>query len=360
MVENIFKDEDYENDNKQNNCDKKEAKKKTESFASIFGDDFDKSPPDKQDGPTELKLEQLIPFHDHPFKLYEGERFNEMVESVKNYGVIVPIVVQKKGLKFEILSGHNRANAAKEAGLKSIPTVIREGLTKEEATLIVTETNLMQRSFIDLIHSERAMVIATRHNAIKQQGVRTDLLGEIEKLSKAPNLASKSTSAPMGQKLDSRVQIGTEFNLSRNSIARYLRINKLIEPLKSLVDEGKIAMRAGVDLSYLSEEKQEMIDAIVSEDTFKVDMKKAAMIRDYDKNDKLDWKAAKSIITGETMKNPNKVKPVKVAGKVISRFFGPNQDSKEIEETIEKALEQYFQGEQENNIYEDDEGEELG
>ena len=360
MVENIFKDDDNEKDKKENSGDKKDTKKKTESFASIFGDDFDKSPPDKQDGPTELKIEQLVPFHDHPFKLYEGERFDEMVESIKNYGVIVPIVVQKKGLKFEILSGHNRANAAREAGLNTIPTVIKEGLTKEEATLIVTETNLMQRSFTDLVHSERAMVIATRHNAIKKQGLRTDLLQEIEKLSKAPNLASKSTSYPMDKKLSTHDTLGKEYNLSQASIARYLRINKLIEPLKSLVDEGKIAMRAGVDLSYLLVEKQEMIDAIVSEDTFKVDMKKAAMIRDYDKNDKLDWKTAKSIITGEAMKDPNKVKPVKVAGKVINRFFGPNQDSKEIEEIIEKALEQYFQREPENNIYEDDEGEELG
>jgi len=165
---------------------------------------------------------------------------------------------------------------------------------------------------------------------------------------------------PLDLKLDSKQEIGNEFNLSRASITRYLRINKLIEPLKSLVDEGKIVMRAGVDLSYLSEAKQEMIDTIVSEDTFKIDMKTTAMIRDYDKNDKLDWKSAKSIITGEALKDPNKIKPVKVAGKGISRFFGLNQDSKEIEEIIEKALEQYFQREQENNIYEDDEGEERG
>jgi ParB family chromosome partitioning protein len=361
MVENIFKDDDNEKDKENNKSKISDSKKKTESFASIFGDDFDESPPDSKDGSTELKLEQLVPFHDHPFKLYEGERFKEMVESIKNYGVIVPIVVQKKGLKYEILSGHNRANAAREAGLNTIPTVVKEGLTKEEAILIVTETNLMQRSFTDLLHSERAAVIATRHNAIKNQGVRTDLLGEIEKLSKAPNLASKATSAPVGQKLDSRVQLGAEFNLSRNSIARYLRISKLIEPLKSLVDEGKIAMRAGVDLSYLPEEKQEMIDAIVSEDTFKVDMKKASMIRSYESEGKLDWKSAKAIITGEAMKDPNKVKPFKISPKVFSKFFRPDQDPKEVEEKIEKALEMYFQREEEqtNEVDGEDEGDEM-
>ncbi len=333
--------------------------KKTESFASIFGDDFNESPPDKQDGTTDLKLEQLVPFHNHPFKLYEGERFNEMVESIKNYGVIVPIVVQKKGLKYEILSGHNRVNAAKEAELEIIPTVIKEGLSKEEAILIVTETNLMQRSFSDLDHSERATVIATRHNAIKQQGVRTDLLSEIEKLSKAPNIASKSTSYPLDTKLDSKKNLGKEFNLSRMSVARYLRINKLNEILKTQVDEGKIAMRAGVDLSYLSAENQEMIDAIVSEDTFKVDMKKASMIRSYEDEGKLNWKTAKSIITGEAMKDPNKQKPIKLQANLINKFFSPNQDKKDIENIIEKALEMYFQKEHEPSYVEDEEGDEM-
>lgn len=360
MVENIFKDDDNEKDKENNKSKISDSKKKTESFASIFGDDFDESPSDNKDGPTELKLEQLVPFHDHPFKLYEGERFKEMVESIKNYGVIVPIVVQKKGLKYEILSGHNRANAAREAGLNTIPTVIKEGLSKEEAILIVTETNLMQRSFTDLVHSERAMVIATRHNAIKNQGVRSDLLAEIEQLSKA-NSKVDGTYRPLGEKLKSDENLSKEFGVSPRNISRYLRINKLISPLKSLVDEGKIAMRAGVDLSYLPEEKQEMIDAIVSEDTFKVDMKKASMIRSYESEGKLDWKSAKAIITGEAMKDPNKVKSFKISPKVFSKFFRPDQDPKEVEEKIEKALELYFQREEDqaNEVDDEDEGDEM-
>ena len=174
--------------------DKVESKK-TETFASIFGDDCETVLTKKENDTTSLKLEQLVPFQNHPFKLYEGERFNEMVESIKNFGVIVPIVVRKKGLRYEILSGHNRVNAAKESGLNEIPSIIKEGLTEEEATLIVTETNLMQRSFTDLVHSERATVIATRYNAMKKQGVRTDLLNEIEKLSKSPNSVENTTFA---------------------------------------------------------------------------------------------------------------------------------------------------------------------
>ncbi len=330
--------------------------KRTESFASIFGDDFEASPTDKNASTSELKLELLVPFLKHPFKLYDGERFSEMVESIQNYGVIVPIVVRKKGLKFEILSGHNRANAAREAGLEKVPIIIKEGLTEEEAILIVTETNLMQRSFTDLVHSERATVIATRHSAMKSQGVRTDLLEEIERLSKA-KVSRDGTSRPLGEKLKTDASVANEFGISPRNISRYLRIDKLNDSLKQLVDEGKIAMRAGVDLSYLSEENQQMIDAIVSEDTFKVDMKKATMIRDYDKDGKLNWKTAKSIITGEAMKDPDKQKPFKVKPQILSRFFKPNDDMKSIEKVIEKALEQYFSKQQ---IFEDEEeGDEL-
>ena len=106
-----------------------------------------------------------------------------------------------------------------------------------------------------MAHSERATVIATRHSVIKSQGVRTDLLNEIEKLSKAPNSGEELTSCPLGTKLDTKKEIGEKYDLSSRSVARYLRINELNVPLKDLLDEGKIAIRAGVNLSYLQEEK---------------------------------------------------------------------------------------------------------
>lgn len=330
--------------------------KRTETFASIFGDDYDPTIVVKDESSTKVRLEQLVPFEKHPFKLYEGERLNEMTESIKNFGVIVPIVVRKKGLKLEILSGHNRVNAAREAGLEDVPAVIKEGLSEEEAILIVTETNLMQRSFSDLAHSERATVIATRHNAMKSQGVRTDLLGEIELLSKAPENELGPTSCPLGTKLDSKKEVGKEFELSARTVARYLRINNLNHELKELVDEGKVAMRAGVDLSYLAHENQEMIEAIVSENTFKVDMKKAASIREYEKAGKLNWDTAKSIITGEVYKDLDKPKPIKIQAKVISKYFSKKQEPKDIENIIEKALELFFSKHQVNNqVSEDDE-----
>ncbi|MBM7562901.1 ParB N-terminal domain-containing protein [Fusibacter tunisiensis] len=332
--------------------------KKVETFASIFGEDHSEVPSEKTDGTTSLKLNDLIPFRNHPFKLYEGDRFNDMVESIKQYGVIVPIVVRKVDDKYEILSGHNRVNAAKEAGLTEVPTVVKEGLTEEEATLIVTETNIMQRSFSELAHSERATVISTRHSAMKNQGVRTDLLNEIEKLSKAPNLASEETFYPMDKKLRTHETIGNEYNLSQASVARYLRIDKLSDAIKDLVDDGKIAMRAGVDLSYLSQENQEMVEAIISENTFKVDMKKAALLRKHEKEGNLNWNTAQKIISGDMLKSTGKVKPFKLQPTIILKYFNPNDDKKAIEKTIEKALDFYF-SQMKNQSHDIEEGEEM-
>jgi ParB family chromosome partitioning protein len=336
--------------------------KKTETFASIFGDDFSlEDNNENDDGVTKLKLETLVPFKNHPFKLYEGDRFNDMVESIKNLGVIVPIVVRKKGLRYEILSGHNRVNSAKVAGLDEIPAVVKEGLTEEEAILIVTETNLMQRSFSDLAHSERATVIATRHNAMKGQGIRNDLLNEIEKLSKAPGLAIDETCGPLDHKLKTRDKVGEEYGLSPRSITRYIRLNYLNSKLKDLVDEGKIAMRAGVDLSYLINDSQEMIEAIISENTFKVDMKKASTLRAFDKSEKLTWDKAVSIISGEVTKKEKKPAAIKIQPQIISKYFRPNENKKDIEKVIEKALEMYFtQIKEAEIIVEDEDEEEIG
>jgi len=334
--------------------------KKVESFASIFGDDYDpRQEQDTKEDITKLRLDDLVAFEDHPFKLYEGDRLADMIESIKNLGVIVPIVVRKKERAYEILSGHNRVNAARLAGLTDIPAVIKEGLSEDEAILIVTETNMMQRSFTDLSHSERATVIAIRHNSIKNQGVRSDLLNEIEKLSKAPNLQDELTLSPLDTKLDTMKDVGNEYNLSRASIARYLRLYQLNKNLIELVDKGQIAMRAGVDLSYMSEDNQEMVDAIVSENTYKVDMKKAATLKAYDKSKKLTWDKAVAIITGTLSQKEKKPPAFKVQPAIISKYFKSSENRKDIEETIEKALELYFSQVKEQTPIEQDEGEEM-
>jgi len=171
-------------------------------------------------------------------------------------------------------------------------------------------------------------------------------------------LASEETFYPMDKKLRTHEAIGNEYNLSQASVARYLRIDKLSDAIKDLVDEGKIAMRAGVDLSYLSQENQEMVEAIISENTFKVDMKKAALLRKHEKEGNLNWNTAQKIISGDMLKSIGKVKPFKLQPTIISKYFNPNDDKKAIEKTIEKALDFYF-SQMKNQTHDIEEGEEM-
>ena len=149
------------------------SEKKLMSLDDMFGDSINTT---EQENQTKIEISRLMPFENHPFKLYEGERFENMVRSIKEFGVIVPVIVRPKGYDYEILSGHNRVNAAKAAGLLEVPVVIKENLEDEEAMLIVTETNLMQRSFSDMLHSERAAALSEHHKALSSQGKSTDLL----------------------------------------------------------------------------------------------------------------------------------------------------------------------------------------
>lgn len=319
----------------------KEEPKKVQPFMAIFGEDYDPKAINnetlKQDT---LKIEQLVGFKNHPFKLYDGERLDEMVESIRQFGVIVPIVVRKKKLRYEILSGHNRVKACEILGYKDVPAIIKEGLTEEEALLIVTETNTMQRSFIDLPHSERATVISVRHEAMKKQGIRTDLLKEIEILSKSPNIEQESTFSPMAKKLNTVKTIGSEYGMSKDSIARYLRINKLPNEYKELVDSGQIAIRAGVDLSYLREESLDIVHAIITEENFKIDMKRARDLRGADKKAPLTFEIVHSIFKGE--EKEKKPKPPKYWGKVFMKHFKPEQEETEVMSIIDKALAMYY------------------
>lgn len=183
----------------------------------------------------QLELDILENYHDHPFTLYKGKRLNDMVESVKENGILNPIIVLKKGdNRYEILSGHNRVNAARLADIKSIPCIVKENLTDKQAYTYVIETNLMQRSFSDLLPTEKALVLKIRYEKIASQGKRNDLKNEIELLDKG--IIEKEDKIG---KADSRKTLGKEYNLSGASIARYLRLNKLSDFWKQDVDNEK-------------------------------------------------------------------------------------------------------------------------
>lgn len=196
---------------------------------------------------TMIPVDKIVPFHNHPFRLYEGERLNDMVESIREHGVLNPVIVQKTAEGYEMLAGHNRWNAAKSVGLSEIPAIIKENLSEEESYVYVIETNLMQRSFTDLLPSEKAAVLAERYDKVMCQGKRNDILEEIAKLN---GVDVPTTCGHSDHKLKSRDGIGEEYGLSGSSVARFLRVNELVPELKEKLDSGELNLVAAVQLSY--------------------------------------------------------------------------------------------------------------
>lgn len=291
-----------------------------------------------------VDLNRLIPFAGHPFHLYEGERLDDMVESIRNNGVLVPIIAREKGNQLEILAGHNRVNASRLAGMTAIPAILLKNVSDEEAWIYVVETNLMQRSFADMSHSEKAAVISVQHSKMFSQGKRNDILAELKALENPHETGENETCAQVEHKLKARELIAKEYSLSRNTVARYLRIHKLITPLKTMLDAGDIAFIPAVTLSFLKEQEQMDLAKCVELNGFSVDMKKADVLRDYSGKGKLDDDRIYLILNGELgqKQKPNRTPVVKVNKAVYSKYFQPNQSAKEVQDIVEKALEMFF------------------
>lgn len=288
----------------------------------------------------QIAIDSIKPFHNHPFHLYEGERLRDMVESVREHGVLNPVIVQKTDDGYEMLSGHNRANAAKQAGFAEVPAIIKTDLTESEAYVYVIETNLMQRSFSDLMPSEKAAVMAAQYDKTCCQGKRNDIIRELELL--AGN-ETKSTCGHNGHKLKSRDALAMEYGFSSRNAARYLRLNYLIQPFKNLMDENRIALLAAVDVSYLTEEEQQMLWNIVERQGLKVKPLYAEKLRK--ESGKLTEEKMAEILDALQVKHSdgNAGVSVKIPKAICNKYF-EGMDSRQMALVVEQALEAWFVG----------------
>lgn len=302
----------------------KENNKTLESINSIFGLEED------ENNIKEIDIEKLVPYKNHPFKLYSGKQFDDMVESIKEFGVMTPIIVRpiKNGL-YEILAGHNRHSSSIVAGKTTIPAFVKKDLTDDEAAIIVTETNFMQRSLADMLPSEIAFAYKLKLDALNRmnkKGRKTEIVGK-------------------------------DYNVSKNTIDRYKRLTYLIKPLLDLVDNNKIAIHAAVELSFIDTESQSLIYNISSENVeFTINIKKATLLRQFFILEKLTNLNIFGILSGSIkdtkplkMKKPRKTKFFKIHTNIIDKYFDNENKNEEIEEIIEQALEMYFTKNKVNN-----------
>ena len=287
-----------------------------------------------------IELNLLENYHDHPFTLYTGKRLSDMVESVKENGILNPIIVLKKeDGAYEILSGHNRAGAARLANLKTVPCIVKENLSEEQAYTYVIETNLMQRSFSDLLPTEKALVLKIRYEKIASQGKRNDLQKEINNLDRG--IIEKESKAE--DKTNSRKALGKEYHLSGASIARYLRLNELSKSWKQEVDEDKIGLTMAVELSYLSKEIQEYLYQQCKELELSLKPSDAKTLHLMNRQEEMNKEMITTYLLNLKKPKIKEYQNIKLSQSVYKKFFY-DETKEDVEEIIEKALEIYFKG----------------
>ena len=302
----------------------------------LFNDAVDLLTGDAPDsGIQVIPVDQIKPFHGHLFKLYQGERLDDMVDSIREHGILAPVIVRKLSSGYEMLAGHNRQNAARIAGLKEIPAIVKEDLKDEEAWVYVLETNVIQRSFSDLTVTERIAVLAARYDKVCGTKKREEIIEELHRLTGAGG-------HDVHQQAKSRELIGQEYGMTGRNIARYVRCNQLIPAFKEMLDDGSLTLVSGVELSFLSEEEQELVNKALEQNGIRV---KGTIAKKL--------KAAAGTITEKTVrsilaldKSVTEVKKkssinVKVPADVYHRYFS-EADDREVQKIIVKALGLYY------------------
>lgn len=294
--------------------EKLNLKNKVKSFDELFQSTA--AGPNAPGDVMEVDIDSLKPFPNHPFKLYEGPKLDNLVESIEKYGILTPIIIRRDNPYYQILSGHNRSNAARIAGLKKVKAVIMD-VDDDTAAIIVVESNFRQRD--ELLPSEKAFAYKMKMDALKRRGKRTDLCPD-------ENTNKKS-----------RDVFGSEVGDSGVQIQRYLKLVELSPDILQMVDDAVIGFNTGVELSYLKKEEQSNLLEILKEDKIKIKMVQATKLKELSLANKLTVESMVAILHESKPKIPT----LKLDVKDLSRFFSPDITSKEMLDTIFKALEKY-------------------
>lgn len=293
--------------------------------------------PAPEGGIQMLPIDSIRPFRNHPFRLYEGERLEDMVESIREHGILNPVIVWQDGDGFEMLAGHNRQNAAKLAGLNEIPAIVKTDLTETDAYVYVIETNVIQRGFAELLPSEKAAVLAERYEKVTNQGKRNDILKEIEKLS---GTDTAETCGHDVHRLKSRDAIGEEYGMTGRNIARYIRVNQLEQSLKARLDNGTLPLVAAVELSYLSGEEQETVSELAGQGKIKLDANTAKCLKGM--AGEVTEKHVLEHVGSSKEKKATAGRSIKLSADVYEKYFADVKTG-EVAGIVEKALVAWFE-----------------
>ena len=272
----------------------------------------------------EISLSQLHSFKDHPFKVLDNEDMANLVESIKQYGVLVPVIVRLDPAGgYELIAGHRRHHASKLAGLETIPALVRS-LDDDAATIIMVDSNLQRES---LLPSERAFAYKMKLDAMKRRAGRP----------------SKENLSQVGTQKRSDELLAEQVGESRNQIQRYIRLTKLVEPLLDMLDEKKIALNSAYKLSFLSKDEQAALIKVIKRTQIMPSLSQTQRLKTFSEDGTLSEAVISAILS---KKKADKAEKVTFKTNTLKKYFPDNYTTQDMQETIIALLEKWKEREE--------------
>ena len=268
-----------------------------------------------------LKTKDLYPFPDNPFHVAEDETLSELAESIKEFGIVTPIITRPKedGDGYEVIAGQRRVRASELAGINTVPAFVLP-LDRDRAIITLVDSNLQREN---ILPSDRAFAYKMKSEAMKRQGFRTDL-----------------TSSQVVTKLRTDDKVAQGFGVGRMTVQRFIRLTELIPPILQMVDEGKIALTPAVELSFLKKDEQENLFATMESEEATPSLSQAQRMKQLSQSGRLDMDTIFAIMTEE---KGNQKETLKINTSKLKKYFPKNTTPKQMEETIIKLLERELQ-----------------
>ena len=268
-----------------------------------------------------LKTKDLYPFPDNPFHVSEDETLSELAESIKEFGIVTPIITRPKedGNGYEVIAGQRRVRASELAGINTVPAFVLP-LDRDRAIITLVDSNLQREN---ILPSERAFAYKMKSEAMKRQGFRTDL-----------------TSSQVVTKLRTDDKVAQGFGVGRMTVQRFIRLTELIPPILQMVDEGRIALTPAVELSFLKKDEQENLFATMESEEATPSLSQAQRMKQLSQSGRLDMDTIFAIMTE---KKGNQKETLKINTSKLKKYFPKTTTPKQMEETIIRLLERELQ-----------------
>ena len=268
-----------------------------------------------------LKTKDLYPFPDNPFHVAEDETLSELAESIKEFGIVTPIITRPKedGDGYEVIAGQRRVRASELAGINTVPAFVLP-LDRDRAIITLVDSNLQREN---ILPSERAFAYKMKSEAMKRQGFRTDL-----------------TSSQVVTKLRTDDKVAQGFGVGRMTVQRFIRLTELIPPILQMVDEGRIALTPAVELSFLKKDEQENLFATMESEEATPSLSQAQRMKKLSQSGRLDMDTIFAIMTEE---KGNQKETLKINTSKLKKYFPKDTTPKQMEETIIRLLERELQ-----------------